>query len=412
MKKLICFLLCLGLLLSPQVAADEIGITAQSAIAVDANTGKILYEKDANKQVGLASLTKVLTAYLVYEEIAAGRLDLKTPVDISDYAYELTVDATAGGTSLEARRYTVQQLLEATLIASSNSASIALAEKVAGSEPKFVDKMKAKLAEWGIDKAQLVNATGLNNEVLGDHRYPKSDKSAENLMSAYEVALIVKHLNDDFPQIFDITSKTSSESEGLSLTNSNLMLEGMPRMRSSVDGLKTGTSSKYGDSFVATSTERGMRLITVVLGIENPDGDPYLRFTEANRILTYINQTFRPITLVKKGSDYEKKAAKVIDGSQDSVTVVAQEDLVIVERMGSQEAISIQFKTDSKGYTAPLKKGSVVGSLTYTDKDLIGQGYLENKPPQIPVVAEKDVTKAFFPKVWWNHFVNYVNEKL
>ena len=412
MKKLLIFLTLFLTFISSQVSADDIGISAQSAIAVEANTGKILYEKNADRAVGVASISKILTAYLVYEAIQDGKISLDSTVDISDYAYDLTTHEMAGGIPLEERKYKVKDLLNASLIASSNSATIALAEKIAGSEPKFVDLMRAKLAQWGIKQADIVNSTGLINEVLGDHIYPKSDKKSENMMSAYDVAVVAKHLIEDYPQIIEITSQASSDFGEQKLTSTNLMLEGMPRMRSSVDGLKTGTSSKYGNSFVATSNERGMRLITVVLGIENPSNDIYLPFTEANRILTYINQTFRPVVLVKQGKDFEKKTSRIRDGSVDTVTAVAKEDLVIVEQMGTQDITPIQFHSDKKGYTAPIKKGQVVGSLTFTDNNKIGHGYLENKQPEIPVVAEKEVTKAFFPKVWWNHFVDYVNEKL
>ena len=168
MKKFIITLVTtLLIFLAPTALADNFEVGAKHAIAVDVATGKILYEKDANQPVEIASITKLLTAYLVYEAIHQGKFTLQTSVDISDYPYQLTVNPDASNVPLEARKYTVEELLETSLIASANSPAIALAEKVAGSEKKFVDLMKAKLQQWGIKDATIVNASGLNNSVLG-----------------------------------------------------------------------------------------------------------------------------------------------------------------------------------------------------------------------------------------------------
>lgn len=132
--------------------------------------------KDATQPVEIASITKLITVYLVYEALENGSITLSTPVDISDYPYQLTTNSEASNIPMEARNYTVEELLEATLVSSANSAAIALAEKIAGSEKDFVDMMRAKLLEWGIQDATVVNTTGLNNETLGDNIYPGSKK--------------------------------------------------------------------------------------------------------------------------------------------------------------------------------------------------------------------------------------------
>ena len=146
MKKIILTLLTLTLISSSStVMAQDLNIPAKHIIAVEANTGKILYEKDATQPVEIASITKLLTVYLVYEAIEDGSITLSTPVEISDYPYKLTTNPKASNLPMEARKYTVEELLEATLVPSANSSAIALAEKIAGSEKDFVDKMRAKL---------------------------------------------------------------------------------------------------------------------------------------------------------------------------------------------------------------------------------------------------------------------------
>ena len=412
MKKIIFTLLTIFLVGSVNpVLAQDFDVAAKHAIAIEANTGKILYEKDATQPVEIASITKLITVYLVYEAIEQGKISLTTPVDISDYPYQLTTNSEASNVPLDARNYTVEELLEVTLVSSANSAAIALAEKVAGSEKDFVDMMKAKLQEWGIQDATLVNSTGLNNETLGDNIYPGSKKDDENKLSAYDVAIVARNLILKYPQVLEITKKPSSTFAGMTITSTNYMLEDMPAYRGGIDGLKTGTTDKAGESFVGTTVEKGMRIITVVLNANTQAGNPYSRFTATSNLLDYISSNFALQTIIKQGESYQDSKAPVQDGKEDTVTAVAKEDIQIVQRLGSRVQSSITYSANSQ-QAAPLEAGTVVGRLTYDDKDLVGQGYVTSDRPSFDMVAEKNVEKAFFLKIWWNSFVRYVNEKL
>jgi len=413
MKKLFLTLITLFLFGSATtVSAQDFDVAAKHAIAVEVNSGKILYEKDATQPVEIASISKILTVYLVYEALEQGKITLSTPVEISDYPYQLTTNSEASNVPMEARNYTVEELLEATLVSSANSAAIALAEKIAGSEKDFVDMMKAKLLEWGIQDATLVNTTGLNNETLGNNIYPGSKKDDENKLSAYDVAVVARNLILKYPQVLEITKKPSSTFAGMTINSTNYMLEGMPAYRGGVDGLKTGTTDKAGASFVGTTVEKGMRIITVVLNADNQDTNPYARFTATSSLLDYISSTFALQTIVNQGESYQDSKSPVYDGKQDTVTAVAKEDIKIVQRLGSRAQSSVTYTPDSTEHTAPLEAGTVVGHLTYEDKDLVGQGYITTDKPKFEMVAEKNVDKAFFLKVWWNRFVRFVNEKL
>ncbi|HEW0223714.1 TPA: D-alanyl-D-alanine carboxypeptidase [Streptococcus pneumoniae] len=416
MKKIFLTLLTVSLLGGASTAVvQDFTIAAKHAIAVEANTGKILYEKDATQPVEIASITKLITVYLVYEALENGSITLSTPVDISDYPYQLTTNSEASNIPMEARNYTVEELLEATLVSSANSAAIALAEKIAGSEKDFVDMMRAKLLEWGIQDATVVNTTGLNNETLGDNIYPGSKKDEENKLSAYDVAIVARNLIKKYPQVLEITKKPSSTFAGMTITSTNYMLEGMPAYRGGFDGLKTGTTDKAGESFVGTTVEKGMRVITVVLNADHQDNNPYARFTATSSLMDYISSTFTLRKIVQQGDAYQDSKAPVQDGKEDTVTAVtavAPEDIYLIERVGNQSSQSVQFTPDSKAIPAPLEAGTVVGHLTYEDKDLIGQGYITTERPSFEMVADKKIEKAFFLKVWWNQFVRFVNEKL
>ena len=413
MKKIILTLLSLTVISSTStVHAQDLNIPAKHIIAVEANTGKILYEKDATQPVEIASITKLLTVYLVYEALENGSITLSTPVDISDYPYKLTTNSEASNLPMEARNYTVAELLEATLVSSANSAAIALAEKIAGSEKNFVDNMRAKLMEWGIKDGTIVNTTGLNNQTLGDNIYPGSNKDDENKLSAYDVAIVARNLIRKYPQVLEITKKPSSTFAGMTITSTNYMLEGMPAYRGGFDGLKTGTTEKSGESFVGTTVEKGMRVITVILNAEHQDGNPYARFTATSTLMDYISSNFALRTIVQKGESYKDSKTPVQDGKENTVAAVAQEDISLVERLGTQAKPSIQFIPSTQTIAAPLEAGTVVGNLIYEDNDLIGQGYITTERPSFEMVSEKKVEKGFFLKVWWNQFIRFINEKL
>lgn len=418
MKKLITlmmtFLLCLGSV-APAFAADKkkgYDATAKHAVAVEANTGKILYEKDATTSAGIGSITKLLTAYMVYKAVDQGDLKWNSKVDISDYPFELTVSAGVSNIPLDARKYTVKQLLDATLISSANSSSIALAEEIGGTESKFVDMMKAQLKDWGITDAKIVNASGLNNSYLGDNIYPGSKSDEENTMSAKDVAVIAQHVVKEYPEILDITKKTEADFDGVNkLKTSNYMLKGQPSYRKGVDGLKTGTTDLAGASFVAHSNESGMSIIAVILNSDNTDTDDYARFTATNDLLNYVVYHWESKTIAKKGQAIGKSQASVLDGKSKQVTAVAKSDFNIIQKIDANNNKHIKVTTNQM--QAPVKAGDKVGTATFEDKDLVGEGYLPNQGmPSMELVAGKEVKKSFFLKVWWNHFVTFVNEKL
>lgn len=415
MKKIITLLLCLlfTLLSTSPVRAEDLELGAQHAIAIDGTTGKILYEKNSEEKKEVGGISNLLTTYLVYEAIQQGKLSLNDDVDISDKAYQLTAIEGISNVPMEARKYKVKDLLTALLVSNANSAAIALAEKVAGSEEKFVLLMKAKLKEWGITDATIVNASGLNQSIIdGDEDEENKKKNTENKLSAYDVAVIAKHLLEDYPEITKITSLSHADFAGIQLESSNYMLESMPNYRAGVDGLKTGNSEKGGISFVASTNQNGIRMITVVIGVEAIDGDPYARFVATANLMNYVSQNFIASMIVSKGEAYNNSKSTVLDGKKTSAIAVAKDDFIVIERQGSQAEPKITFKSSQASFSAPLKKGTSLGTLTYTDPEPIGRGYIEGKAPSMEMVSGENIQKSFFLKVWWNQFVRYVNEKL
>lgn len=392
------------------VQAEDFSVPAKHAIAVDVPSGKILYEQDTQTPAPVGSITTLLTVYLVYEAIEEGKLSLNSVVDIGDYPYSLT-GTVVSNVSLEARSYTVKELLEAALIASANSATIALAEEVAGSEPAFVDKMKAKLTEWGITDAKLVNATGLNNSFLGEERYPGSSENDENQLSAMDVAIVARRLLVDFPQVLDITSQYDFNFHGTFYSSTNQMLKAGTYARSGVDGLKTGASETGGVSFVASFREKKMQIVTVVLNANDGQEYPDNRFLATNQLIDYVKNNFTLTPLVEKGKPYQSSSIAVFNGQKEKVEAVAADDLYAYIRKGATAPVSANYNEKISSLDAPVQQGHSLGNLKLVDKDLIGKGYLESQP-SVEMVVSENISEASWPLSWWNHFVRYVNENL
>lgn len=393
------------------VLAEDFSVAAKHAIAVEVSTGKVLYEQDAQTPASIASISKLLSVYLVYEALEKGEIQLDTMVDISDYPYSLTANTELSNVNLDARSYSVSDLLNASLITSSNSAIIALAEKIAGSEAAFVDKMKAKVAEWGITDATIVNTSGLDNSDLGENIYPGSKPDDSNQFSALDVAIIARRLILDYPQVLNITSLNAYDFGGYTYYSTNQMLSEGTHARGGVDGLKTGTSNSAGSSFVATTTQANMRIITVVLnatdGLTNSDN----RFVETNNLMNYVYNNYSAITLVKKGEAFENSSVKLFNGTKASSPAVATADLLAIQKNTSEQPVTATFTSNQTEFDAPIMSGTVVGQLKIVDNDLIGVGYLDNIA-QIDMVIPTTIKTAPWPVSWWNQFVRYVNEKL
>lgn len=393
------------------VLAEDFSVAAKHAIAVEVSTGKVLYEQDAQKPASIASISKLLSVYLVYEALEKGEIQLDSMVDISDYPYSLTANTELSNVNLDARSYTVSDLLNASLITSSNSAIIALAEKIAGSEAAFVDKMKAKVAEWGITDATIVNTSGLDNSDLGENIYPGSKPDDSNQFSALDVAIIARRLILDYPQVLNITSLNAYDFGGYTYYSTNQMLSEGTHARGGVDGLKTGTSNSAGSSFVATTTQANMRIITVVLnatdGLTNSDN----RFVETNNLMNYVYNNYSAITLVKKGKAFENSSVKLFNGTKASSPAVATADLLAIQKNTSEQPVTATFTSNQSEFDAPITSGTVVGQLKIVDNDLIGVGYLDNIA-QIDMAIPTTIKTAPWPVSWWNQFVRYVNEKL
>lgn len=343
------------------VIGQKLDIKAKSVILMEVNTGKILYEDNADEALAPASITKIMSLLLVMEAIDRGDFDLQTVISASEHACSM------GGSQIwlePGESMEVDSLLKAAVIASANDATVALGEAVAGSEEGFVALMNERAKELGMTNTNFVNCTGLDAE--------------GHLTSAHDVAImsceLIKHdLIKDYSTVWMDTLR-NGESE---LVNTNKLV----RFYEGTTGLKTGTTSTAGYCLSATAQRNGMELAAVVMGGDTSND----RFNGAKKLLDY---GFANYTFSKVDANLDKDIVVEIDkGTEKELTLDAKGTVNLL--MKKNEAKEITRKTLlNEGITAPIKKGDVLGEVEI----YVG----EEKMGGIPLTASKDIDKISF----------------
>ncbi|EPD4909512.1 TPA: D-alanyl-D-alanine carboxypeptidase [Listeria innocua] len=395
-----------GFLVSPKAAqaAEAPNVNANAAIAIEESTGKILYSKDADKLMGIASMTKMMDEYLLLEAIDKGQLKWDDKVTISEYAYKVSQDTSLSNVPLRlGEEYSVQELYEAMAIYSANGAAIAISEKIAGSEKEFVDLMNKKAEELKLGDHQFVNSTGLNNEDLkGDQQV--GGPTDENKMTARGMAKLAKHLIDDYPDVLKTASTTKKEfrkgtSDQIDMSNWNWLLPGLIYGRKGVDGLKTGTTDYAGMCLTATAVQDGMRVVTVVLHANGGGKGEHTsaRFDETNKMLDYAFNNFKVKEVQKAGSKVKNPSTIAVDkGKEDTVGLITKDAVkLVVPKNDNEPKLSTKVKLKEKTLEAPVKKNTEVGEMEVSLKDGDKLGYLDGTQTEnIKVLTAGDVEKA------------------
>lgn len=387
-------------------AEDNINLQAESAILVEANTGKILFEKNADESLPPASMSKMMTEYLVMEAIEEGQFTWETKTEASEYAHYLGgLDDTSRVWLALGEQRTVEELFTAMAVYSANDATVALAELVAGSEQAFVEMMNEKAAELGMTNSHFVNSTGLPNSMLGSY-IPAGSPEDENAMSARDTALLARALVNDFPKVLEFTSIPQTEPGyfDVNLINFNWMLAGHPEGQAQahtydgVDGLKTGFTDLAGYCFAGTAQRDNVRLISVVMRTDSMGA----RFEETAKLLDFGFNEFTYEELAAEGEVPEElQTLPVAQGKEKEVPLALGGSLSAFVHKDEADKYAVEVVPDEQllnkdgQLSAPLSKGDVVGEvkLTYAgDRDY---GYLdqESTAETVPLVVTEDVEK-------------------
>lgn len=372
-------------------------VQAGAAILVEANSGKILYQKNPDELLPIASMTKIMSEYLVHDAVAKGKIKWDQKTKVSEYAHTISQDRSLSNVPLEnGGTYTVKELYEAMAIYSANGATIALAELIAGSEANFVKMMNDKAKELGLTNYKFVNCTGLTNKDLKGKQPEGTSPDEENKMSAKDCALLAQHLIKDYPETLE-TSKIPKKvfQEGgkypVQMDNWNWMLPGLVMQYEGVDGLKTGSTPEAGNCFTGTAERNGMRLISVVINTNSRTA----RFDETKKLFDYGFTNFQTKTVYPKNSQVKGHETVHVNKAKDTdVPVQTKEKVVLPMPKGSKDVYKTDFKAVNKETEAPVKKGTTLGYMTVSAKDPNDVGFLTGKSMQVDLVTKQDVEKA------------------
>lgn len=341
LKRLFAVLLAVVIIGALAVSAGALGegdISAPAAVLMDADTGKILYEKNAHEQRACASITKVMTLTLVMEAVDSGKIHMDDVVTASAHA------ASMGGSDIwleEGEQMTVDDMIKATAVASANDAAVALAEFICGTEDDFVAAMNEKAKALGMDDTTFMNCNGLDEE--------------GHITSAYDVALMSRELIKH-EKIFDYTNIWLDNLRGgeTQIVNTNKLL----RSYDGITGLKTGTTGEAGACISATAERNGLSLIGVVLGADSGKE----RFRDAATLLDYGFANFESKEL---GLEEELAPITVEGGMEDEVSISCEGVTGLTVPKGEGKGIT-QTVDIPESLTAPIRKGDIVGKVVFT----------------------------------------------
>lgn len=362
MKKNLVVLILISFFFIPCVSAEDLVPNAKSTILIEESTGKILYEKNSDEKRAPASMTKVMSMLLIMEALDNKQISLNDEVTISQNAADM------GGSQLflqPNQTAKVEDLLKGIAVASGNDAVVAMAEKIAGSEEKFVDMMNKKAKELGLKNTQFKNPHGLDEE--------------GHYTSAHDMAIMAKELIKH-KQILNYTSiyeeyLTKSDGTKLWMVNTNKLV----KFYKGVDGLKTGFTQTAGYCLTATAMKNNTRLISVVMGEDTSAN----RSTDTVNLLNYGFNSYKVNTIIKKEKNIAK--VKVNKGKEDKVYIRTKENVNELLNV-NEKAKKYILVPEVKNITAPVKVGEKVGILKIK--------YQNKVVKEVDLTVSKNIKKA------------------
>ena len=340
-------------------------IAGSSYVLMDPKSGRVIMEENSNERLPPASLTKMMTAYIVERELDEGRIKASDMVPISVNAWK------TGGSRMfikEGSSVSVENLIKGVVIQSGNDASVALAEFVAGSEGAFVDIMNQQAQILGMKETHFENATGL--------------PAPDHFSTAYDLAVLARAIINDYPENYSIYAEKHFTYNNIRQPNRNSLLW----RDDSVDGLKTGHTEEAGYCLVASAKRDNTRFIATVMGTSSSQA----RSQEIQKMLNYGFRYFESERLFSAGQELIE--AKVWGGKSDQLSVGMLEDAYVTIPRGSRDSLESSVDLDSV-IKAPIQAGDELGrvKVSFNGDVLIDQ----------PVLALTDVPEGgLFKRVW------------
>ncbi len=338
--------LALSLFVVAVATAEVIDTKAREAILIDPSTGTVILNKNADEQMPPASMSKLMTAYLLFESINDGRVSLDDKFRVSDNAWRKGGAASGSSTMFlpPKSEVRVEDLIRGIIVQSGNDACIVVAESLAGSEEAFARRMTDKAQELGMTGSNFMNATGWPHP---EHR-----------TTARDLATLSARIIQDFPELFSFYSEREFTYNGIRQSNRNPLIYGY----AGADGMKTGHTSEAGYGLTGTAKQGDRRLIVVVNGLKSSKD----RASESARILDWGFREFNNYSLFKAGDTVE--IAPLWLGTKPTVALKIDRDIHLTMSRKSRRAMKVTVKYQSP-ISAPITAGQSVGTLTIEAPD-------------------------------------------
>ncbi len=344
-----------------------------SWLLMDAASGKVLVEHNADQRLPPASLTKMMTTYIAAEKLVTGDLKLDDQVLISEKAWRMQ------GSKMYVKvhsQVSVDDLMKGIIIQSGNDASIAIAEHIAGSEEAFADLMNQFAQKMGLTGTHFTNSTG----------WP----DPEHYTTARDLAVLGRHVVYDHPEEYKYYSQKEYTYNGIKQGNRNLLLW----RDSTVDGIKTGHTEEAGFCLVTSAVKDNMRLISVVMGTKGMEA----RATETQKLLNYGFRFFE--TVRSYGANEVLAEPEIYFSARNTVKLGLAKDLVLTIPRGTQNTVTAELDYKPLELKAPISSGQALGLVRIKQAD--------NVVAEVPLVALESVEEAGFMKQLWHHILLFV----
>lgn len=400
-------------------AQTDLGLTVDASILIDAETGKILYEQNADTPLGIASMTKMMTEYILLDAIDEGKVTWDQQYRVTEYTYKVSQDRLLSNVPLRADgTYSIKELYDAMAIYSANAATIAIAETIAGTETEFLKLMNKKAEELGLKDYKFVNSSGLNNEHLYGMHPSGTGPTDENVMPASSVAKLAYHLLKDHPEVIDtakIAKKTFREGtdDAIEMSNWNFMLPGLVYEYEGVDGLKTGTTDFAGHCFTGTAKRGDKRLIAVVMKAVDSKGEGSYkaRFDATAKLFDYGFSQFDTVEVLPSNYVFEnQKTLPVTKGKEESVKIGTTEAISFMMNTNDKENYKPKLILDKKKLEAGVEKGTVVGKVVIEREGAEDYGFIDGKSIEVDVVTLENVERKGGVSLFFSGIGSFISD--
>jgi serine-type D-Ala-D-Ala carboxypeptidase (penicillin-binding protein 5/6) len=353
------FMLVLALLLAfgASPARAQIETSAKQAIIVDAATGTVLFEKNAQERMPTSSMSKVMTMYLVFDELKRGKLKLTDELPVSERAWRME------GSKMFIKvgdRVKVEDLVRGVIIQSGNDAAVALGEGIAGSEDAFAEAMNARAKQLMMNDSHFMNASGMPDP--------------EHYSTTHDLAVLAYRILKDYPEYYHYFSEKDFTYNKIKQANRDPLLGRLP----GADGLKTGHTDIAGYGLIGSAERQGRRIILVMNGLDSEKA----RQEEGIRLMEWAFRNFENRKILSRGEIVDQ--AKVWLGREAQVPLVAESDVTVVLPRDKRAELKLTVRYNNP-VKAPVTQGDEIGALRIEVPN--------QKPAEVKLLAGADVTR-------------------